>query len=194
LAGILSPIVLVSATVQVAWQRPEYSHLRQTMSELGTAGTPHAAWMNWAGIVPAGVLVAVAARALRDAFGRGGLGRLASGVLMLAGSSFVVAGAFPWVGSPGDLLSTSSRIHLVAAIAGFIGLALAPLLFGLQARRTGHAHDWFLPSIIAGTAVFMLAFWPDQGGYGGAFQRASLAVFYSWLVAGSVWTLRHRRS
>jgi len=190
IAGILSPIVLVCATVLVASQRPEYSHFRQTISELGTTGSRHAVWMNWAGIVPAGVLVAVAACALYDAFGHGRLAIFASATLAVAGCSFVVAGAFPWVGRPGDLLSTSSRIHLIAAVTGFLGLALAPVLFGLQARRTEHAHEWFVPSIIAGTGVFMLAFWPTQGQYGGAFQRAALAVFYAWLVAASIWVRR----
>ena len=188
LAGLASPAVLLTTVLLVAGQRPEYSHARQTISELGTAGRLNAVWMNWAGIIPAGVLLIVAAVPLSRAFGRSTLGMTAGSTLALAGAAFVVAGAFPWVGGPGDLLSSSSRIHLVAAVTGFIGLAVAPVLFGLQARRT--AARWFRPSLVAGTAVFLLAFWPAQGDAGGLFQRASLVTFYSWLIAASIRTLR----
>lgn len=37
-AGVASPIVLATATFVVAGQRPEYSHSRQILSELGTVG------------------------------------------------------------------------------------------------------------------------------------------------------------
>ena len=60
LAGVASPIILFVASMAVAAGRPEYSHLRQTFSELGTRGRPGAIWMNWLGIVPA-IVIGVAA-------------------------------------------------------------------------------------------------------------------------------------
>jgi hypothetical protein len=50
LAGVASPIILFVASMAVAAERSEYSHLRQTLSELGTRGRPGAIWMNWLGI------------------------------------------------------------------------------------------------------------------------------------------------
>ena len=72
-AGIASPVVLATATVMVAWPRQEYSHLRNTLSELGMVGAPGAVWMNAAGIVPAGFLVTASALAVYRAFGGGAL-------------------------------------------------------------------------------------------------------------------------
>jgi hypothetical protein len=54
LAGVASPIILFVASMAFAAGRPEYSHLRQTLSELGTRGRPGVIWINWLGIVPAG--------------------------------------------------------------------------------------------------------------------------------------------
>ena len=57
LAGIASPIVLATTSILVASSRPEYSHVTQTVSELGTVGRRGAIYMNWLGVIPAGALV-----------------------------------------------------------------------------------------------------------------------------------------
>lgn len=41
LSGILSPMVLAVAAIFVAAQRPEYSHVRDAISELGAVGRPY---------------------------------------------------------------------------------------------------------------------------------------------------------
>ena len=71
LAGVGSPIVLTIAMVMVALGRPQFSHLRQTLSELGAVGRPGAVWMNRLGILPAGALVLTCAPSLYRSFGHG---------------------------------------------------------------------------------------------------------------------------
>src|SRR5215467_8490071 len=99
-AGMASPIVLATAAILVAWPRPDYSHLRNTLSELGMAGAPAAAWMNYAGIVPAGLLVSVSALAVYRAFGAG-TSSIAGGILLALGGAGLAASALsPWRGAP----------------------------------------------------------------------------------------------
>jgi hypothetical protein len=169
--------VLSAAVILVAGRRPEYSHLRQTISELGTAGQASAAWMNWAGIIPAGVLVVLAARALSAAFGQSRLATSAATILALGGGSFVVAGLYPWVGRPGDLLSSSSRVHLAAAVFGFFcfragASALRPAGGACRRRAVGG-------SLHCGVLRRVRDLWSASSHSPVLLQRAALTVFYT---------------
>jgi len=189
LAGLASPLVLATSALVIAGRRPDYSHLRHTLSELGSLGRPHAEWMNRAGVVPAGLLVVLAAPALYAAFGAGRLSVAGALVLALAGACFAGTGLFPWAGAPGDFSAPTSKAHFVLAMMAFACLPLVPLLFGLHARGLPALSTWSTPSYVAAAAVFVFGFLPLPG-WLGATQRASLACFFAWLVTASLWTLR----
>lgn len=185
LAGLASPAVLAIATIAIAAGRPDYSHVRDTISELGAVGRPGAVLMRFAGIVPAGALTAIAAAPLYRSLGPGRFSLAASITLALAGLAFIGTALFPWTGAVNDLSSTSSKLHLAFALIGFLMLALSPLLSGLQLRRVAESKGWYLFSVACGTLTFIFAFllaWPP---FLGAAQRAALASFYLWLVAVS---------
>src|SRR5262249_48913677 len=135
-AGILSPIVLAVAAVAVAASRPEYSHVKNALSELGAVGRPHALLMNLAGIIPSGVFTIPSLPAGYRVYGKGNLSLAGAIVLSLSGLGFIGTALFAWQGAPDDLSSTNNLLHLTLALSGFLCLALAPLLFGLHARRT----------------------------------------------------------
>jgi hypothetical membrane protein len=192
LSGIASPIILAAATVGVASGRPEYSHVRQTLSELGAQDAPGWLWMNIGGIIPAGGLVSVSALPLYRAFGKGLQSQAGCCALAVSGFCFVVAGLFPLTDGPGDTVTASTGIHLTAAIAGFCGLGLSPFLFALHARRHESVHGWFIPSLLAASGVFLFSA-AIAIGAPGAYQRAALVTFYSWLIAGSAWAFKRAR-
>jgi len=190
LAGVGSPIVLTIVTVMVALGRPEFSHLRQTLSELGTVRRPGAVWMNRLGILPAGALVLTCAASLYGRFGQGW--RSATGAVLLGAGGACLGGSAltPWQGGlPPDFSIPGNVLHATLAIAGFLLIGTAPLLFGLHARHQSHWHAGPFPPLSASVAILALAFVPP-GGYPGAFQRAALLVFYAWLSAVSIWTWR----
>ena len=190
LAGVGSPIVLTIATVMVALGRPEFSHLRQTLSELGTVGRPGAVWMNRLGILPAGALVLTCAPSLYRRFGQGW--RSATGAVLLGVGGACLGGSAltPWQGGlPPDFSIPGNVLHAALAIAGFLLIGTAPLFFGLQARQRSQLARWSVPSLAASVVILALAFVPP-GAYPGAFQRAALLVFYAWLSAVSIWTWR----
>jgi hypothetical protein len=194
LAGIISPAILAATTLVVASRHPEYSHLRHTLSELGTVGGEGARWMNLAGIIPAGLLVAVAALPVFRLFGSGPLSQMGALVLAMAGLSLAGTAFVPLVNGPEDLTARQGIAHLSLAIVGLAGLALAPLLFALHARRQRSASGWFWPSLAAAIGTFVCA--ASMGGtfMTGLSQRAALAAFYAWLVAVCLRTLRGRTS
>ena len=190
LAGIGSPIVLATAAVVVGAGRPEYSHLRQTLSELGAVGRPGAVWMNRLGILPAGALVFACAPVFYRGFGPGW--RSAAGAVLLGAGGACLGGSAmtPWQGGlPPDFSIPGNVLHATLAITGFLLIGLAPLFFGLQARLRTELEDWSIPSLAASVATLALAFVPP-GKYPGALQRAALLVFYGWLSAVSIWIWR----
>jgi len=189
IAGVASPIVLATAAIIIASHRPEYSHVRNTLSELGMVGAPDAAWMNAAGIIPAGILVTASALAIYRAFGTGSWS-ITGGILLALGGACLAASALsPWRGAPMDFTPLTNKLHFIFAMAGFAAISLAPLFFSLHARGTASLRNWFLPSLAAAISVFVLGFWPIQGNYRGIFQRASLGIFYFWLSAICIWVL-----
>ena len=192
LAGVASPIVLATTATIVAAQRPEYSHLKNTLSELGMVGAPGAAWMNAAGIVPAGILVAASALGIYRAFGAGSWSLAGSVSLALGGACLAASALSPWRGAATDFTVLTNKLHFVFAMLGFASISVAPLFFSLHARGSAVLRDWFLPSSVAATGIFILGFWPLQGNYRGVFQRASLATFYFWLSPMCVWILNQR--
>ena len=191
-AGIVSPIMLAATTTIVAWQRPEYSHLRNTLSELGMVGAPNAIWMNTAGIIPAGILVMASSFAIYRAFGSGSWSVAGSITLALGGACLAASALSPWRGAPMDFAVLTNRLHFIFALLGFASISVAPLFYSFHARGTVTLRVWFLPSFTTAIAVFILGFWPIQGGYRGVFQRTSLGIFYFWLSAVSIWVLNQR--
>ena len=189
LAGIISPALLTATTLVVAAGRPEFSHARQTLSELGAVGQEGAVWMNLAGIIPAGVLVTAASLPVFRSFGKGPLARAGAIVLAIAGLSLAGTAVVPLGGGPGHGTPQQSTTHLALAVAGLLGLAMAPLLFALHARGRRPVSVWFWPSLVAGLVTFLCAVsiaWTAQPGL---YQRAAFAAFYVWLIAVSVWAL-----
>jgi hypothetical protein len=187
LAGIASPLLLATMAAIVSAQHPGYSQLKNTLSDLGAVGAPHAAWMNLLGIVPAGLLVVLSVPAVQRIFGTGGWSMAGSVFLVLGGMGLAATALSPWRGDPTDLSLLPNKMHLIFAMTGFLSIALTPLFFAFAARATAPA--WFLPTLVAAILVFVLAFWPLQGEYRGAFQRAALLVFFVWLAAVSLSTL-----
>ena len=193
-AGIASPIVLATTTMFVASARPEYSHLTQTLSELGTVGRRGAAAMNWLGVIPSGALVLVSAPGLYAAFGASRLSAAAAILLGAGGACLGATGLTPWQGGlPADLKIAGNVLHLSFALAGFALIGMAPLMFGLHARRVPGLRKWSTASLAAAAATFAFAFWPVPGSFVGAFQRAALIVFFTWLSMSCAWIWLHRR-
>src|SRR5262249_27397255 len=112
-------------------------------------------------------------------------------VLMLAGAGFIGTALFAWEGAPTDLSGANNKLHLTFALSGFLCLALAPLLFGLQARRDSSWRFWF--SLLSGAFVFVSGFVFPRPPFLGLFQRGALAVFFVWLVALSVNAIGQRK-
>lgn len=173
------------AGIPVWWfakRRPGYSHIRQTISELGEAGAPDAKKVAIFAFAPAGhaiwLFVAVLAFAVP---------RLAQGpglwLLALLGAAYVGAAIFPC--DPGaPLLGTwRNNVHNFVAIAGYLGAVAGMIELGRAMEGIPALQSMADVSRIAGQAtffgLFLLSF---ETPVRGLIQRVIEAVFHGWML------------
>lgn len=182
--------VLVSAfTVGGTWwfgRRAEgYSHWRDTISELGAASTNDARAVAWLWFAPSGLVFAVAAVALGEAFGTEDA-RRAANILAFVGAGWVGAAIFPC--DKGAPTFGTARNHLHNLLGGGAYLAGAAGLIEM-ARALEDSHS-VLSMVAQGSGpvvllgLFLISF-PELPGRG-LTQRLMEAILHSWLVVAAV--------
>jgi hypothetical membrane protein len=168
--------------------RPGYSALRDAGSALaiGPGG-----WVQITNFIVCGLLMLAFAVGLRRVL-RPGLGSLAAPVLAgLYALGLIAAGIFVTDPAAPAGHSWHGTGHNVASAVVF--LALPALCFVLTARfalRPGQ-RLWAAYSVATGAAVLALVQGLGVEGYGGLYQRLTIAVGWGWLAA-LAWWLRGR--
>src|SRR5262245_13054799 len=134
--GIGTPVVDVLVTAWLGALDPEYSHVRQYISELGEAGRPYVELFTaWS--VLYGLLLAPFAIALRRGM-RGGKGSwLGPGAFLAVAGLSVLGGIFPC--DPGcEGRTVGARVHLLTGEVGAVVVLLTPFLTwaGMRGRES----------------------------------------------------------
>jgi len=180
LGGIVGPAAFVTAWSIGGLAASHYSAVDDAISHLAEIGAPTRPLMT-AGFVVFGVGLPVYAIALRDALpGWSWLTAAATGLATLG-----VAAA------PLGRSSTGDTVHGVFAGAGYVTLALTPLLAAGPFRHAGRS-AWARLSIAigAGAGISLLA--TTATDLDGLFQRLGLTLVDIWIVATAVEILRGR--
>src|SRR5687768_7636478 len=92
LGGLLGPLLFATLVAVLGALRPGYSHVAQFISELGASGTHYAAVMNYAGFVPAGLLLAALGLSLFRALPRSALAIAGAALVALFGALIATSG------------------------------------------------------------------------------------------------------
>ena len=115
-----------------------YSHIHQSISELGTRNTPHSWLVRGAGFIPLGLSFVLFALQTRDLFSS----HYPSAIVFLTGLSTVMAGIFAT--DPHNRRDTlSSKVHAGSVIALLCLLTLAPFIFSISALYRTPPDGWF---------------------------------------------------
>ncbi len=182
---LMALLAIAAACVPVWWfakRRPGYSHVRQTISELGESGAPDAKQVAVFAFAPAGHAIWLFVAAL--AFAVPGLAQ-GPGLWLFAllGAGYVGAAIFPC--DPGaPLLGTwRNNVHNLAAIAGYFGAAAGMMELARVMEDIPVLQSMAEVSRIAGQAtffgLFLLSF---ETPVRGLVQRVIEAVFYGWML------------
>jgi len=202
--GIVAPLADMGLTAFFASLHPDYSHVRQFISELGEAGRPYAGWVNaWFSV---GSLLLVG-------FGFGlmiGLpgstaSRTAAFLYLGWAAIGVIGGFFPC--DPGCRGQTPSAVvHLILGIAASMCILPAPTFLWLAVRcdPAWRGHGWFALTVQLLAVVLTIALWAAAyeayvagqplRELAGLFQRLGWVLYYIWTIALAVQLLRLSRA
>lgn len=188
LCGMAGPIAYAVVVAVLGYLEPDYSHVTQSMSELGAVCAQYAVVMNTAGLPLLGVLLMAFALGLLRGVVDSRTLRVGTALVALSGFSLVMTAVFPC--DPGCIdVSTTGKTHSVfatiAAFALLVGnLFLAPAVWR-DNRWRGYARYTFASAMVA-MAVSALYGLGLIDGLDGALQRASMGVSLVWVEVMAV--------
>ena len=134
--GIAAPLLIAVVVLVLAELTPNYSHVANTLSELGAVGAPYAAYFNTSFVV-AGVLITAFAVGLHRGIEAGRGSRAGPGLIAVFGL-FATAGAGLTPLDP-EPMALINFVHLALVMAGFLGLAAGMSLLSV---RMATDPDW----------------------------------------------------
>jgi hypothetical membrane protein len=194
LLGIGAWILFWAASVALAALRPSYSHVVNTISELGAVGTPHATAWNVLGFIIPGVLFALAGATIaRTANPKPSLSRvLATVFLVICGLAVAGQGVFPAEMANGvaDVTSASTRGHFISSLLSGGTWAVGALLLVGPMKRNPDWHSLYIVSA-ALVALTLVASFTLRGALpDGLAQRIGNAFFCTWFILMSLKLMR----
>lgn len=190
--GLVAPVVLTVSVAVATAATPDYSHLSETVSQLGAQGRQHALVMQ-VGFVVYGLLISALAIGLRS-LSRSSSAKLSSLLLALYGGSVLLTGLFQdGPNGPNAQRNLEDALHGAFGQMAFFAFVLSVLSFARAARSDSALQDMVVPSLVVVVAdlvlglLFLLeAYRPLEG----LVQRLSFGISLAWIVAVS---LRSRR-
>lgn len=199
LGGIAGPILFSAVVIVCAALRVDYSHVANFISELGATGTPHADLMNYAGLLPSGLLLAAFGVALVRALPRRRAAILAAILVTLFGAGVAASGiASCDPGCPQTGGSVENLVHNRIAAIAFLCLIGAAGILGVLFRSDPSWRSLSIYSLISsliGLCLLMaLASSFDTREITGLWQRLLLAVLFLWCGVVGLRASRHPAS
>lgn len=188
-SGVLSALLIVTATVVGVALREDANHVSFTISELYETGAPNAWWLMVM-FTAYHALVIPLAVGLHLGLPRARLDWIGPALLGTAGALGIPLGAYARC-DPGCFGATTFRGQL----HGILVLVTVPLIFGamfaIWRRLKGHGgwrtyRRYTLATAVIGLS-FGLAMTPFvQGQYAGLLERVNVAMLLQWYVASGL--------
>ena len=174
--------------------RPEYSQVRDYISELGERGAPYAGWVNWAGFLPIGVLVWAFLYLAKD---RLQANRKTLLLLSAVGWGYVISAFFPCDPGCPDWGSRSQMVHNLSGVVGYPAISAGLMLMAIAFRGSREWKKWWVLTMVSCILValgFVFMLTPGGEPWQGLSQRLSETAIFGWIVMVSVVMWRTDRS
>lgn len=188
-AAALVSLLTVVGTVWFGRRTAGYSHLRDTISELGAAGTRDARSVAWLWFAPSGLLFALASVALGQAFGTDDAARAAS-TLGLVGAGWIGAAIFPCDQGAPTFGTVRNHLHNLTGGGAYLAGAAGLIEMG-RALEDSHA-ILAMAAQASGSAVLvglLLVSVPELP-WRGLIQRVMEGLLHAWLLAAALTQIR----
>jgi hypothetical membrane protein len=197
--GVIAPVLRFGLILLLGFLDPEYSHLRDYISELGGRDAPAAVLMNVIGTVLVGVLLCVFSLALFRGSEPGFLATAGAALLASSGLAFIVVGLFPC--DPGcslDAPSATMRVHVAAGTVAMSAQTLAPMALGLRIVSGTGDRRYAAISLVCGAVAIMalIVLLLGQGeslAFPGLVQKIFQVATDAWVLLSAIHLLENRR-
>jgi len=190
LLGIGAWVLFWAASIVLGAFRPSYSHLANTISELGAAGTPYARAWNVLGFIVPGVLLAIVGAVIARTANTtpSPLRTLATVLLVLSGLAVAGQGVMPAEMANGvaDVTSASTRGHFISSLVSGAAWAVGALLLVGPMRRSVNWRGLHIVSVVLVVLTLVAAFTLRGALPDGLAQRIGNAFFCIWFVVMSL--------
>lgn len=191
-AGITGTLLFWLMVIINGFIYPGYSHINQFISELGAMGAPLAFIINYAGIIPFGIGIALHSFYVYKS-GPSNKSRFTTlTFLATSGLLFIVAGFYNCDARCSfEDISTEGLIHNIAAMFAFLLAVLAMISFGIgilfEKLQLTQKILFNIFSVFAIILFLVIAFEGINSPVRGIYQRAFLINFSVWLVLSPFW-------
>ncbi|MFX0196338.1 MAG: DUF998 domain-containing protein [Candidatus Hodarchaeota archaeon] len=188
--GIIGPIFYTIVLIILGLLRPGYSHVTQSMSELGEVGGPNAIMMNTIGFPLLGFLLIAFAIGLHRGLSEGEGSMLGPGLIVLSGVGLIGSGIFPC--DPGCIdVTLVSKMHSIMATIAAFAMIFAALAIFYRVKNDLLWQNYQLYSLLTGivTAIIASAYMVFEP-WLGVFQRLSMGVSLLWIEIMAIQLLR----
>ncbi len=192
--AVLTPLWFLAVYLVMSAARPEYSHTKDAISELGSLDAPNLWAWNILGYILPGLLIALFGAGLKREFSAVGRGATIASIAVIAAGLFMaLSGAFP--ANMADFKSTTTQIHTIGSFGCYFAFLVAGFWFPSCFRKSVSWHWVARPSlalVLGSIATGFLRF----GGMSGVGQRLTFAFFFLWiaLVGFALWRAIGRAS
>ncbi len=177
--GIVGPIIFSIIVLTLGYLTPDYSHIRDFMSELGAVDAPYGFVMSTAGLVLLGILISAFSIGFHRGIEKGSV--FGTALLVMSGFSLAATGIFRC--DPGCIdVSLIGRLHSTfAMIAGFTFI-VAIFFISPRLREDRNWKNYWAYSVITGvlTLVFSILL-ISAGDLAGLMQRISMGLPLLWM-------------
>lgn len=180
LAAVFTPLWFLATYLLMSGMRPEYSHSRNAISELGSLDAPNLWAWNIFGYFLPGLVIAVLGTGLKREFSPSG--RAASipfFALMVSGLFMALSGVFP--ANMADFESATTGVHIIGSTGCFVAFLVAGfwLPFCFRKRIAWQWLTWPSLLLVVGSIACGFLRSGDAGGIG---QRLTFACFFLWVA------------
>lgn len=195
-SACLGALTVLMLTIIGGAAFPNYSHLSQFISELGAHGAPHAALINFAGFLPAGIFICAFAVLAWLALPRSAGTTLGMVGIVLFGVGYIVAAFYPCdAGCRPAAPSADQAIHNALGLVGYLSAPFTLALLGWKARSWPGGKTLSLHGFIGAVGAFIgITFLSPEFPYVGLAQRLLEISVLSWVVACGFFVNHMRRA
>jgi hypothetical membrane protein len=174
---------MIAFVVTAAVVTPNYSLVRDTVSDLGGQGSPHP-WIIGTGLITVGILAILFGWGLSRVVTRGGAAvRVA---FIIYGSATALTGVARNYGkSPNAVRNLEGLLHNTSANISVFGLVLSMAVIAWETSQTPvwRRATWWTVVTITATSLGAAVFWLVPAGDHGLVERVTFAADASWFIA-----------